>query len=766
MLGAAAVYLGAFALRFDGDIPVAYLSACLYTLPIVVALKIAAFMYFGLHRGMWAHVGMDDLFRIIKVNTFVTVGLFAYVVFTHPATAIPRSIFFIDWLGGVLAFGGVRFAVRLLRESYGRRRRQKRGVRTLIAGAGRTGEVILRQLRSDSEGSHLVVGFLDDTPSKQKLSIHGVSVLGTLIDAPDIIRRMDIHEILIAMPQTGKKAVRNLIESCRGESVEFRTIPAMNDFVTGDGNLRIIREVRNEDLLDRDPVQTDVEAVRDCVRDQCVLITGAGGSIGSEIARQVAALGPRKLVLFDMAESALFEIDSELQSGNVNRVAAIGDLRNGDTLERLFQEHKPEVVYHAAAYKHVPLMEAHPEEAVLNNVRGTRILTEAASRHGVGRFVMISSDKAVRPSNVMGITKRICELVVSSANGNGSTCFSAVRFGNVLGSNGSVVPIFQRQIEAGGPLTVTHPEMTRYFMTIREAVALVLQCGAMPDGNSVFVLDMGTPVKIMDLAKNMITLSGYKVGKDIEIKTTGLRPGEKLHEELVTYGEKLQPSARPGISRLEKSAGMIDRNILLRTVERLEEQGLRRDTEGVKATLERIIALDEKVSESLSHPADQATLEQIHREWEALAKEDVAQDCRPRAGARKHTFPAEVLLIDDDERSLRTVEQLLSTVGVPYRSARSGAEARELLMQQAMETGAVLCDYCLGDCRGDELLREVRTADLKGPFVLMTGFERDDFEKENVCRDGFDHVLFKPFTQDQLMAALVNGHTPGDGHPK
>lgn len=479
----------------------------------------------------------------------------------------------------------------------------------------------------------------------------------------------------------------------------------MSDFVTGGGNLRIIREVRNEDLLDRDPVQTDVEAVRGCVRGQCVLITGAGGSIGSEIARQVAALAPRKLVLFDVAESALFEIDSELQSGNGNRVAAIGDLRNGDSLERLFQEHKPEVVYHAAAYKHVPLMEAHPEEAVLNNVRGTRILVQTARRHDVSRFVMISSDKAVRPANVMGMTKRICELIVGSADGDRAG-WSCVRFGNVLGSNGSVVPIFQRQIEAGGPLTVTHPEMTRYFMTIREAVALVLQCGAMPDGNSVFVLDMGTPVKIMDLAKNMITLSGYRVGEDIEIKTTGLRPGEKLHEELVTYGEKLQPSAQPGISRLEKSAGTIDRSILLKTVERLEEQARRRDTEGVTATLARIIVLDEQISQSLSHPADKATLQKIEAEWKKVARHSDAEGSRSRAAARKGTVPGEVLLVDGDGRSLKIVEHMLSTAGFACRSVQSGAEARELLMEQTMKEAAVLCDYCLGDCKGDELLRD------------------------------------------------------------
>lgn len=552
---AAMTYIGAFLLRIDGPIPHETWALISTTLPFVVAVRIGLALVFRLHCGLWRYASVDDLVRIVKAYTLGTLILIAMAAMIFYLRGIPRSVFFIDWTLGILILGGKRMSVRMLREWLkGRHCTREDCVRTLIAGAGDAGTMALRILNSDPQSSQYAVGFLDDDPHKLGMVIHGCPVVGTLAQAATCIRDTDAAEVLIALPTASKDVIRTLVESCAHLSVAFRILPAIADVVTGKLEVQPIREVRVEDLLGRDPIGMDRALVGTEISNECVLVTGAAGSIGSEIARQVAAHRPRHLLLMDIAESPLFAIDREIArlAPDVPRTAIIADVKNEACLDEIFSRHTPQRLFHAAAYKHVPLMEAHPVEAADNNVLGTLRLAQAAVRHHVKAFILISTDKAVRPCNVMGTTKRVAELIANRMNGNG-TRFVPVRFGNVLDSNGSVIPIFKQQIAAGGPVTVTHPEMERFFMTIPEAVELVLQAGAMGEDGDLFVLDMGQQVRIRDLAENLIRLSGLRPGEDIEIVYTGLRPGEKLREELVEEEEDLLPTGVPKLNVLRRS---------------------------------------------------------------------------------------------------------------------------------------------------------------------------------------------------------------------
>lgn len=557
-------------------------------LPFVIFWKMASLAWFQLFQGIWRYVGTHDLVRIIKASTAGTLGIILTVVFLRVAPGFPRSVYLLDWLVSIFAFGGLRLLVRLLRDMFEESVATAPGARVLIVGAGDNGEAALRELRKHFRGVYHVVGFLDDNPEKQGMLIHGVKVLGRTADIGRVVREQEVAEVLFAISKAPKRLYRSLVEACEGLKVKFRMVPAIGDFITGKQRLSRLREVSVEDLLGRDPVQLDRERVAADLKGRRVLVTGAGGSIGSELVRQIAAFQPARLILFEIGESPLFEIHRQLQERfpEVPCEPVLGDIMHEDQVEAAFAAFKPEVVFHAAAFKHVPMMERHPLAAVINNVRGTRQVAQAALRHGAEKFILISSDKAVYPRNVMGATKRCAELLLKSLGGQG-TRFIAVRFGNVLGSNGSVVPIFRQQIADGGPVRVTHPEVTRYFMTIPEAVELVLQAGALGRGSELFMLDMGEPISIVTLARNMIELSGLVVGEDVEIQFTGLRPGEKLHEELVAVTENVVPTDIPKVLRHQDNSG-VDGAALAKQLNELEELAA---SGQVERALERLWAL-------------------------------------------------------------------------------------------------------------------------------------------------------------------------------
>lgn len=522
-----------------------------YYVPLVapvVLIKTIVFWRMNLFRGTWRYVGMRDLGAITMaahVSTFFFVVLFFAIARIYPAflekdQQFPQSVFLLDWGATIGVVCGARLLVRLYHEEV--RHVASTGSRQcLILGAGDTGEALLREILRMRVERFNVVGFLDDDPAKQNTRIHGVPVLGRISDAKLLCDRYQIQELLLAMPSAPQKVLRRIVELCEGMNVRFRTVPSMEALIEGKVAVSQVRDVQIKDLLGREQVQLDLDAISRYIQGQRILVTGAGGSIGSELCRQICRFGPSRLLLVEQAENNLFEIDRELQVAfpGVPLKCCVADITDAKRINQIIADERPSMIFHAAAHKHVPMMEINIGEAVKNNIQGTRTMADAAKRHGVARFVMISTDKAVNPTSVMGCTKRVAEMYIQQLRQGGDTRFVTVRFGNVLGSSGSVIPIFQKQIAAGGPVTVTDPNMTRYFMTIPEAAQLVMQAGVMGDDGDIFVLDMGEPVKIVDLAREMITLSGLRPGEDIEIKFTGIRPGEKLYEELSVLGEDM-----------------------------------------------------------------------------------------------------------------------------------------------------------------------------------------------------------------------------------
>ncbi len=557
----------AFLLRFDFSIPNFEIGHWMWAVAVIVPVKLTVFIIARLHRGWWRLVGMPDLIRVFTANV-VGSALFSGAALFVWGHAFPRSIYFMDFLLCFLITAGARFAVRLYSELVvGEFSRKDK--RILIYGAGTAGITLMREVRANPAIGQ-VVGFLDDHPEKRKMVLMGVPVLGRGRDIPFILDRQKrrgqtIDEIIIAMPSATGHQMGEAVANCRAARIPCKTIPGLSELLKGKVLSAQIRDLSLEDLLGREPVQLDESRLRSAIGGRVVMVTGAAGSIGSELCRQLARFAPARLVLFDQAESELFNIDLELRRTfpGLNVVAELGDIRSRARIDEAIRRHRVESIFHAAAYKHVPLMESHILEAVKNNVLGTWNVAQSAYCNLVSNFLMISSDKAVNPTSMMGVTKRVAELIVASMPcAESRTKFVSVRFGNVLGSNGSVVPIFKQQIAAGGPVTVTHPDMRRYFMTIPEAVQLVLQASTMGRGSEIFVLDMGEPVKIVELARNMIRLSGLTPDRDIEIRFTGLRPGEKLYEELKIDGENMVPTghrkihvfqgSRPSSSAIEE----------------------------------------------------------------------------------------------------------------------------------------------------------------------------------------------------------------------
>ncbi len=542
--------LGAFLLRFDFAIPTIYLEQIAIWLPGLLLARIAAFSYFGLFRGMWRYTGTHDLIGLVKA-TAASSALFAVIMQLGTWHGFPRSIFVTDFVVSILMIGGLRFMVRSLREIAHNPAVQDSGPRkrVLIVGAGDAGEMLLREIKRSMWSRYECIGFLDDNPLKHADHIHGVRVLGSISTVADVVLEKEVDEIIIAIPSAVGRDMRRVVDLCRTTAAEIRTIPGVDSMIDGRVTLNQLRPVAIEDLLGREAVELDMAAISSVLAGSHVMVTGAGGSIGSEICRQVARFEPGAILLVERAENALFNIHRELldRFPKLNIVPIIADVSDRDRMRAVFERYRPTEVFHAAAHKHVPMMEWNPIEAVKNNVGGTRLMADLSNQFSVNRFVMISTDKAINPTSVMGATKRVAEIYIQALSQRSKTRFVTVRFGNVLGSNGSVVPIFQEQIARGGPVRVTHPEMRRYFMTIPEACQLVLQAGSMGNGGEIFVLDMGEPVKIVDLATDLIKLSGLRVGEDIEIVFTGLRPGEKLFEELTIKEENADKTRHPKI---------------------------------------------------------------------------------------------------------------------------------------------------------------------------------------------------------------------------
>lgn len=552
----------AFVLRFEGMDwgPGQVRVALVYGL-LSIPLKAGIGWAVGLYRRLWRHAGIVDLQRMLLACGASGVACLVLGALVLPATGltesrVPLSVLFMDALLSAAAVALPRVALRVLGRGIGRWRGSERARRALIVGAGATGEMIVKELLGHPQLGLYPVGFVDDDKSKQRHRMCGVPVLGPLAKIPEIMQRHEIEEVVIAMPSAPGWVVREVVRAAMECGVKARTAPSLYDILSGRVAVASLRQVEIQDLLRREPIQTDLDLVRSLATGETVLVTGAGGSIGSELCRQLGRLDPARLLLLGHGENSIFDVMHELADcfPGIELVPIIADVRDRDRLRLIFERHRPYAVFHAAAHKHVPLMETNVAEAVTNNVLGTRNVANLAAEFAVRHLVLISTDKAVRPTNVMGATKRVAEQILQDVAERSGRNFVAVRFGNVLGSRGSVIPTFLRQIQAGGPVTVTHPEMRRYFMTIPEAVQLVLQAGALGKGGEVFVLDMGEPVKILDLATDLIRLSGLEVGSDIEIRFTGVRPGEKLYEELFFSSEAANPTHHPKVLRAKNGA--------------------------------------------------------------------------------------------------------------------------------------------------------------------------------------------------------------------
>lgn len=615
---------GALFIRFDGAIPAAHLQALTWAIPLFVVVRLAIFYLFGLYRSLWRYAGIREVVTIGAAVASGTVVLFV-LDWALQLFNLPNSVYGIELMMTTLGTGGVRMLVRL-RRVFLAGDKSSQSTRALIVGAGDAGALLVREFENQPWLGVKIVGFVDDDVSKTNRNLQGIRVVGCRSDIPKLVRKYEAHQVIIAMPSAPAKVIHETIDLCKQSGAQLRILPPINEMIAGKVRAQDVRDVDIEDLLRREPVRTDLEAIAGYLKGRRVLVTGAGGSIGSELCRQVASFGPSELHLLGHGENSIFDIQNELQQTHPDlRISPlIADVQDEMTIDRIFAEIRPEVVFHAAAHKHVPLMEYNPDAAIRNNVFGTRNVANAAAVTGAEAFVMISTDKAVNPGNVMGATKRLAEMVVQSMANHSNTRFVSVRFGNVLGSRGSVVPFFKKQIAKGGPVTVTHPEMRRYFMTIPEAVQLVLQAGSIGKGGEVFVLDMGEPVKIVDLANDLIRLSGFEPGKDIDVVFTGVRPGEKLFEELVNHGEHVMQTEHEKIHALNGECP--DPALIHRILQDMHDRIDRADLAGLVERLYEVVdaqpAVIEPVPERAGSPEPVASLSQVAAAREANRNAD------------------------------------------------------------------------------------------------------------------------------------------------
>ncbi|HEX6965435.1 MAG TPA: nucleoside-diphosphate sugar epimerase/dehydratase [Gemmatimonadaceae bacterium] len=563
-------YRAAFALRFDTAIPADSNHAFWLTLPVLLVIRLVVFARMHLFRGYWHHFGLEDLIDLAQAVTLSSVLFLLAAIFLNQLGPVPRSVFVLDWMAAILLGGGVRFAVRCLHEGRIPLRRAT-GTRVLVVGAGNGAERLLRQLRHETGRALNVVALVDDDPSKRHIALHGVPVVGTTEQIAMLAGKYRVEMLVIAIPSATPSQLRRIVSRCAQTKLAFKRLPSLREMLDGK-SLTQLADVKLEHLLARDPVVLDTQRVQNDLEGKVVLVTGGAGSVGSELSRQIARVRPAKLILFEQAESPLYFLQLEIQQAHpeLELVPVIGDVTIEERIAQVFRHYRPDYVFHAAAYKHVPMMETNAVEAVRNNVLGTLRVAECAARWGARKFVLISTDKAVNPSSIMGATKRVAERIVLGwpSLRASATDFRAVRFGNVLGSNGSVVPLFQQQLAAGGPITVTHPDVSRYFMTLPEAAQLVLQAAALPEAaGRIAMLEMGEPVKIVEMAEHFVRLAGLEPYRDVQIVFTGLRAGEKMFEELIAPTEVPIPTSMQQIHLIQTADA--DAATIQRDVDRL-----------------------------------------------------------------------------------------------------------------------------------------------------------------------------------------------------
>ena len=599
-------FYSAHLVRFDFNVPDQQLAVLLKVLPYLLVVKVVCFYFFDLYRGMWRYTSISDLLNVIKATFIGTLLIILFVLLRYRFVGFSRSVFLIDMCFSFISILGIRICIRLYYERLSEDRiwpflmqitkslfmRKVQDTNNLIIiGAGNCGEKILREIKDNARLKYKVVGFLDDNPSKIGMKIHGIPVLSDIEDVEDTARKVKADELLIAAPSANAEQMRRIVKYCDKSKISFKTVPGMGELINGKVTVNAIRDVAYRDLLGREVIRLDEKTIGTHLENRNVLVTGAGGSIGSELCRQICRFKPEKIILFERAESPLHEIELELKNifKEVKVISVLADILDVNQLEKAFKAHCPHIVFHAAAYKHVPMLEMQPWKAIDNNIIGTKNMIDVSVKNNTQRFVFVSTDKAVRPANIMGVSKRCSEMLVQGQNGCGlsQTRFMIVRFGNVVGSIGSVVPLFKRQIQQGGPVTVTHPDVTRFFMTIPEACQLILQAGAMGKGGEIFILDMGTSIKIDDMARDLIRLSGFEPDVEIKIEYIGLRPGEKLYEELITEGENIIPTTHEKIMVLK---GMeCDLNVLNGKIDALHALAKDQMGEQIKQKLKEIV---------------------------------------------------------------------------------------------------------------------------------------------------------------------------------
>ncbi len=591
-------------IRFDFSIPGLTWELLISLLPYVLFIKLGCFFYFDVYKGMWRYTGLNDLMNIVKASTIATGCIIILILYANRFEDISRSVFIIDWCLTLIFIIGLRVFTRLCFSRFTEtisfndikdvffqslKIKPKPGKGVLIIGAGDCGQMICREFQANASIQSHVIGFLDDDKTKLGRKIHGVPVLGKIDELKPIVDSTGAEEVIIAIPSAGSQRMRQFVELCNAADIDFKTVPDMGELIDGKIKISSIRNVEYKDLLGREPVKLDKLKIGKYLGQKTVLVTGAAGSIGTGLCRQIGSYFPGTLILFERAESPLYDLDLELKKNypSLDIMPVLGDINNVDEIKKTFEAFHPDIVFHAAAYKHVPMLEKYPWKAIENNIFGTKNLVEMAHQYKCEKFVFVSTDKAVNPFNIMGASKRIAEMIVQNFFKNSSTNFITVRFGNVIGSVGSVIPLFKKQIQEGGPVTVTHPDIIRFFMLIPEACQLILQAGAMGNGGEIFILEMGDPVKIDNMARDLIRLSGFEPDVDIKIEYTGLRPGEKLYEELMSHQENVIPTNHKKILVLNSTR--IDLKDLKNKFETLKLAAFNRDVEVIKRLFKDIV---------------------------------------------------------------------------------------------------------------------------------------------------------------------------------